>query len=69
MKKQTIQINSKKCLHKNVSKELIFDSDYLSWISTGDWICDDCGETFSENPNFKKQKRTLITLAQKKRQA
>ena len=69
MKKTIIQINSQKCLHKNVSKEIIFDSDYLSWISTGDWICDDCGETFSENPNFKKQKRTLITLVQKKRQA
>lgn len=55
MKKLIIQINSKKCLHKHVSKELIFDFDYLSWISTGDWICDDCGETFSENPNLKKQ--------------
>lgn len=39
-----------KCLHKSVSKEVIeFDDE--NWVSTGDYICDDCNETFSENPN------------------
>ncbi len=39
------------CKHKRVSKEYFFGKDETDFISTGDYICDDCGEILSENPN------------------
>lgn len=43
----------KKCNHEHTSKEYIFDQNHNECISTGDYICDLCGEVFSINPNKK----------------
>lgn len=48
------QLDFNKCTHERISKEIIEFEDG-SWISTGDFICDFCGETFSENPNKTKK--------------
>ena len=37
----------KECKHENIEKE------YYLGTQTGDYICTDCGTTFSENPNKK----------------
>ena len=40
--------DEKVCQHTNAEKEIIFG------CPTGDWICPDCGMTFTENPKIKR---------------
>lgn len=48
MSKENSTKDKKVCQHTNVEKEIIFGGP------TGDWVCPDCGMTFTENPKIKR---------------